>query len=68
VRDHGNRIVKKMKRGENVFAGLKEDEHDFDESDHVGNWSEEEKRLFLVGLEKYGEGNWSQIATLFPTR
>ncbi|KAK4715928.1 hypothetical protein R3W88_014266 [Solanum pinnatisectum] len=32
-------------------------------------WSEDEQRAFLIGLDKLGKGNWTQIAKEFvPTR
>ena len=30
-------------------------------------WSEEEHRLFLLGLAKYGKGDWRSIARNFVT-
>jgi hypothetical protein len=35
---------------------------------NLGKWSEEESRLFLIGLQKFGKGKWAQICTLIPTR
>lgn len=33
-----------------------------------GAWSEEEKLLFLQGLEKYGFGQWKEIGRTLKTR
>ncbi|XP_057965314.1 transcription factor MYBS1-like [Malania oleifera] len=33
-----------------------------------GNWTEQEHRLFLEGLEKHGEGNWVNISREVGTR
>lgn len=35
---------------------------------HRGAWSVAEHETFLRGIEKYGVGKWTQIATMIPTR
>jgi hypothetical protein len=60
---------------------LKEEESDDDESDddkeesdadeekfNEGAWTDEEVRLLLVGLRKYGKGKWMQISSVVKTR
>ncbi|GFH58433.1 hypothetical protein CTEN210_14909 [Chaetoceros tenuissimus] len=34
----------------------------------MGKWTDEEQRLFLEGLEKYGKGEWKKIASDVQTR
>jgi hypothetical protein len=46
----------------NIFAGNEEP------SVGEGSWTDEEKRLFLVGLRKYGNGEWEKISTVVKTR
>jgi hypothetical protein len=63
-----------MEAGIDIFDGLEEYENDFAgiENDELvvskGNWTEEEKHNFLVGLRTYGKGNWVEIATVVKTR
>eukprot|EP00543_Licmophora_paradoxa_P002219 CAMPEP_0202446382 /NCGR_PEP_ID=MMETSP1360-20130828/4879_1 /ASSEMBLY_ACC=CAM_ASM_000848 /TAXON_ID=515479 /ORGANISM="Licmophora paradoxa, Strain CCMP2313" /LENGTH=262 /DNA_ID=CAMNT_0049062835 /DNA_START=800 /DNA_END=1588 /DNA_ORIENTATION=- len=33
-----------------------------------GRWSDEEKCLFLVGLQRFGRGKWREIGTVLTTR
>jgi hypothetical protein len=33
-----------------------------------GMWSEEENRLFLVGLKRFGRGRWKQVASILRSR
>jgi hypothetical protein len=74
VKSYGINIIETMARGRNVSAEFDVDEHDFAGSNEdepvvgVGSWTDEEKRLFLLGLKKYGKGNWAQIAPLIKTR
>jgi hypothetical protein len=46
----------------------KEEDADNDLELNTGLWTDEEHRLFLKGLQKHGEGKWTQIATSVPTR
>lgn len=34
----------------------------------IGRWERWEKRAFLEGLRKYGQGKWKKISDLIPTR
>eukprot|EP00978_Attheya_sp_CCMP212_P001678 scaffold3453_cov54-Attheya_sp.AAC.3 len=33
-----------------------------------GRWSAEERYLFLVGLQRFGHGNWKQVGSILRTR
>jgi hypothetical protein len=68
-------------RGEDKFdeSELEEEEEDEEEEDeeesnddvvkfNQGAWTDEEARLFLVGLRKYGKGKWVQISRVVKTR
>ena len=35
---------------------------------NTGKWTDAEKKLFLVGLRKFGKGRWKEIATTLTTR
>lgn len=82
VADHAITFFRTAKsRGEDIFAEfdeseLEEEEEEEDEeksNDDVvkfnqGAWTDEEARLFLVGLRKYGKGKWVQISSVVKTR
>ncbi|GFH44509.1 hypothetical protein CTEN210_00983 [Chaetoceros tenuissimus] len=38
------------------------------ENTNTGRWTDEEHRLFIEGLEKYGKGEWEKIASHVRTR
>lgn len=33
-----------------------------------GQWSDEEKKTFLIGIKTFGKGKWKEIATMLTTR
>lgn len=86
VRSHALSYMRRMDAGEDIFAGLQENDNDVggpslkraarvslspsspSSSFNTGPWSEEEKRLFDVGVRKYGRGQWKKIAALIGTR
>jgi len=72
IANRGCKIIQRMEAGEDIFAELgevvEEEEDDDNAAINEGSWSEEEKRRFLVGLKKYGKGNWVDIAKVVKTR
>ncbi|KAK4715926.1 hypothetical protein R3W88_014264 [Solanum pinnatisectum] len=54
---------------ENRGILVDEREKSGDDSYNKGKWSEEEHNSFLIGLDKFGKGNWNRIAKQFvPSR
>lgn len=86
MRSHALSYMRRMDAGEDIFAGLQENDNDVggpslkraarvslspsspSSSFNTGPWLEEEKRLFDVGVRKYGRGQWKKIAALIGTR
>jgi len=61
-----------MNEGEDIFANLEEEEEAEDKNMSTtinrGLWSKKEIRRLLLGIKKYGMGNWAAITDLVKTR
>jgi len=64
--------MQRRQAGEDIFAGIEEEEGDEDVEDNTAiiegiHWSDEEERRLLMGLKKYGN-DWAAVTKLVKTR
>lgn len=67
-----------MQQGEDIFAEINEEESSDEDEDEAATprkggrpkakWTAKEDRRFLVGLRKYGRGNWQEISDFVKTK
>ncbi|KAL2346548.1 hypothetical protein Fmac_000548 [Flemingia macrophylla] len=63
---HNARTCKSISHGQLKLFGVQLDVYSSLSSSSVA-WTEEEHRIFLVGLEKLGKGNWRDISRSYVT-